>query len=253
MSITYSNNDNACSSTSIILQSQVGCLENTEIVYDNFSLFDVLQKLKDQVRIMSARVGQLDQYWNLVKNPTNPSTYYEVVEVKRNIINGITHLLKETKPLNYPNFQSLCSVKLLKTYEKVSSECKLLLNNIKQDNENIINRTDRFKKLSIYIKDFQQEVDCIISENTICTDMETEVAREFKECKSDMYTLLSQIDPTSELKEILSLLVECSDDNEDSWVNIEDKPHLILHCYKLMKNGFVLQNELNKYNFKLNI
>jgi len=69
-------------------------------VYDNFSLFDVLQKLKDQVRVMSARVGELDQYWNLVKNPTNPSTYYEVVEVKRNIINGITHLLKETKPLS---------------------------------------------------------------------------------------------------------------------------------------------------------
>lgn len=82
------------------MQSQVGCLENTEIVYDNFSLFDVLQKLKDQVRVMSARVGQLDQYWNLVKNPANPSTYYEVLDVKRNIINGITHLLKETKPLS---------------------------------------------------------------------------------------------------------------------------------------------------------
>lgn len=47
--------------------------------------------------------------------------------------------------------------------------------------------------------------------------------------------------------------MESSEDNEDSWVNIEDKPHLIVHCFKLMKNGFVLQNELNKYNFKLNI
>lgn len=44
---------------------------------------------------------------------------------------------------DYPNFQSLSSVKLLKTYEKVSSECKLLLNNIKQDNDNIIKHTDR--------------------------------------------------------------------------------------------------------------
>lgn len=44
---------------------------------------------------------------------------------------------------DYPNFQSLSSVKLLKTYEKVSSECKLLLNNIKQDNDNITKHTDR--------------------------------------------------------------------------------------------------------------
>jgi len=47
--------------------------------------------------------------------------------------------------------------------------------------------------------------------------------------------------------------VECNDDNEDSWVNIEETPHLVIHCYKLMKNGFVLQNEQNKYLFKLNI
>lgn len=43
----------------------------------------------------------------------------------------------------YPSFQSLCSVKLLKTYEKVSSECKLLLNNIKRDNDTVVKRIDR--------------------------------------------------------------------------------------------------------------
>jgi len=55
-----------------------------------------------------------------------------------NLINDCVIFFKD-----YPNFQSLSSVKLLKTYEKVSSECKLLLNNIKQDNANIMKRTDR--------------------------------------------------------------------------------------------------------------
>jgi len=255
MSVTSSNNDgHACgSSTSIGLQSQVECLELTDFTSDNFSLFDVLQNLKDQVRTIGERINQLDQYLNIVKNPIDPSTYQEIIEVKRNIINGITHLLKETKPLYYPVFQSLSSVQLLKTYEKVSSECKLLLKTIKQDSKNIVERTDGFKNLSIYIKDFQQEVNSIMSQNTMNTEIENEVAREFKECKSDMYALLSQVDPTSELKEILSLLVECNDDNEDTWVNIEDMPHLVLHCKKLLKNGFVVQNEQNKYLFKLNL
>jgi len=84
----------------MILQSQVGCLENTEIICDDYSLFDVLQKLKDQVRVMGERVSQLDQYMNLIKNPINPPTYQEVIEVKHKIINGITHLLKEIKPLS---------------------------------------------------------------------------------------------------------------------------------------------------------
>lgn len=44
----------------------------------------------------------------------------------------------------------------------------------------------RIKNLSIFIKDFQQEVDCIIAQNTISAEIENEVAREFKECKSDM-------------------------------------------------------------------
>lgn len=36
------------------------------------------------------------------------------------------------------------------------------------------------------MKDFQQEIDKIEAQNTISTEMEVEVAREFKECKSDM-------------------------------------------------------------------
>lgn len=43
---------------------------------------------------------------------------------------------------DYPSFQSLCSVKLLKAYEKVSSECKLLLNNIKRDDETVLKHID---------------------------------------------------------------------------------------------------------------
>lgn len=84
------------------MQSQVACLEKTGILYDNLSLFDVLQNLKDQVRIMGERINQLDQYLNIIQNPTDPSTCQEINEMKRNIIIGITHLLKETKPLcNY--------------------------------------------------------------------------------------------------------------------------------------------------------
>lgn len=44
----------------------------------------------------------------------------------------------------------------------------------------------RFNNLSIFMKDFQQEIDKIEVQNTISTEMEIEVAREFKECKSDM-------------------------------------------------------------------
>ncbi|KAL5236431.1 hypothetical protein ACI65C_003841 [Semiaphis heraclei] len=251
---TSNYEDESRSLSKHILQSQIECLDNTTVLTDNFTLFDVLKKFKDQVRIMAARVSQLYQCMNLVKNPADPSTHQEVLKIKKNIINGITHLLKETKPLNYPNFQSLSSVKLLKTYEKVSSECKLLLNNIKQDNDNIIKHTDRFNNLSIFIKDFQQEIEKIEAQNTISTEMENEVAREFKECKSDMYTLLSQVDPSSTLKEILSLLVECNDeDEEDCWVDITNMPHLVLQCHNLKKKGFVLQNEQNKFLFKLKI
>lgn len=52
----------------------------------------------------------------------------------------------------------------------------------------------------------------------------------------------------------LKLLVECKDESgEDAWVDFQDLPHLLNHCYKLKKNGFVLQNEQNNYLFKLNI
>lgn len=44
----------------------------------------------------------------------------------------------------------------------------------------------RFNNLSIFMKDFQQEIEKIEAQNTISTEMENEVAREFKECKSDM-------------------------------------------------------------------
>lgn len=142
---------------------------------DDFTLFDVLQKFKEQVRVMATKLNQLNQHLNLIENPTNPSTHQEVLKIKRNIINDITHLLKETKPLSnniaiiiyqffssilfqcsynyifltdYPSFQTLSSVKLLKTFEKISSECKLLLNNIQQNNENMIKRTDRYLILS---------------------------------------------------------------------------------------------------------
>lgn len=49
---------------------------------------------------MAARVSQLDQYLNLIKNPADPSTYQEVLEVKQNIIKGLSCLLRETKPLS---------------------------------------------------------------------------------------------------------------------------------------------------------
>lgn len=87
----------------MIPKSQIGCLENTAVITDDFTLFDVLQKFKEQVRVMAARVSQLDQYLNLVKNPANSSTYQEVLKVKQNIISGITQLLEETKPLSNNN------------------------------------------------------------------------------------------------------------------------------------------------------
>lgn len=100
--------------TNNILQSQIECLDNTTVITDNFTLFDVLNKFKDQVRIMAARVSQLYQCMNLVKNPTDPSTHQEVLKVKKNIINGITHLLKETKPLsNYKNILNAFYVPIL--------------------------------------------------------------------------------------------------------------------------------------------
>lgn len=70
------------------------------MIADDFTLLDVLQKFKDQVRVLAARVSQLDRHLNLNKNPTDPSTHQEVFKVKRNIISGITSLLKETKPLS---------------------------------------------------------------------------------------------------------------------------------------------------------
>lgn len=36
------------------------------------------------------------------------------------------------------------------------------------------------------MKAFQQEVDTMIAESIVNTELEQEVAREFKECKSDM-------------------------------------------------------------------
>jgi len=92
------------SSTNAILQSQIECLDSTAVLTDNFTLYDVLQKFKDQIRVMAARVSQLDQCMSLVKNPAYPSTHQEVLKHKKNIINGITHLLKEIRPLsNYNN------------------------------------------------------------------------------------------------------------------------------------------------------
>lgn len=49
---------------------------------------------------MAAKVSQLHQHLNLIKNPANPPTHQEILKIKRNIINGITDLLKETKPLS---------------------------------------------------------------------------------------------------------------------------------------------------------
>jgi len=77
----------------------VDCLEGTAIVSDNFSLVDVLQKFKDQVRFMASQVSQLDQFMNLVENPPDPSSHLDVFKAKQNIINNITHLLKEIKPI----------------------------------------------------------------------------------------------------------------------------------------------------------
>lgn len=74
---------------------------------------DVLQKLKDQVRILASRVSQLDSYLNLVKIPAEPSTPQEMLKVKQNIINNITHLLKETKPLGKIILSYLCTIYFL--------------------------------------------------------------------------------------------------------------------------------------------
>lgn len=39
------------------------------------------------------------------------------------------------------------------------------------------------------MKDYQQEMDNLIAQNTITAEIEQEVAREFKECKTDMVSL----------------------------------------------------------------
>lgn len=67
---------------------------------DDFSLVDVLYKFKIQVKALAERLNLLDQQLSLNKNPTNPTTHQEVLKIKKNIINGITCLLKETKPLS---------------------------------------------------------------------------------------------------------------------------------------------------------
>lgn len=154
-----------CGSGNTALRTQINCLDNTTVMTDDFTLIDVLKKLKDQVRMMATRVSQLDHYREFVNNPANTVTPQEVLKLKRNIINGLTNLLEQTKPLSnnkiisnifysflfncslfnigYPCYQSLNSVKLLNTFKKVSSECLLLLNNIKHDNDNIIKCTER--------------------------------------------------------------------------------------------------------------
>lgn len=48
---------------------------------------------------MAAKVNELDQHMDLIKNPVNPSTHVEILKIKRNIINDITRLLKKNKPL----------------------------------------------------------------------------------------------------------------------------------------------------------
>ncbi|VVC37386.1 Hypothetical protein CINCED_3A019041 [Cinara cedri] len=187
MDHSFSSDHNAASSSSDTgARSQIGVLEKTTIMTDSYSLLDVLAKLKDQVRLMALRVSKLDQYVNFVKNPVHSVEPQEMLKLKQNVINGLTHLVENTKPLSYPCYQSLSSVKLLETFEKVSSECVLLLNDIKQDNENIIKSTDRLNNLSIQMKDFQQEIEKIINENVISTEIEEAVALEFKECRSDM-------------------------------------------------------------------
>lgn len=52
---------------------------------------------------------------------------------------------------------------------------------------------------------------------------------------------------------LLKLLVECNNQDEDAWVDIENMPDLVSQCYQLKKKGFVLQNERNTNLFKLNI
>ncbi|XP_050439351.1 uncharacterized protein LOC126844909 [Adelges cooleyi] len=256
MEDSFISTDEGCSSSSKVLETQLEVLENTVVISDDFTLYDVLQKFKEQVRNMNIRVSQLDQYLNLIKNPVNPVkiTQQEILKIKHNIINGITSLLKELKPLNYPGFQCLSSVKLLKVYDKLSEEFKLYLNNVKQDNENSKNQIERINSLAILLKDFKEEVDTIIEKNIINEDVENEIAKEFKECKTNMYNLLSQADSFMTIKEALSLLVECNDeDDEDAWLNTEDMPHIVLQCLKLKKNGFVVQNEKNKHLFRLNV
>lgn len=84
----------------IISESEIGCLKKTVVLSDDLTLFDVLEKFKDQVRVMATRINQLDKYLNLTINPANPTTQQEILKVKRNIISDITHLLKDTKPLS---------------------------------------------------------------------------------------------------------------------------------------------------------
>lgn len=48
----------------------------------------------------------------------------------------------------------------------------------------------RFNKLSIYIKELKQEIDICVAKNIINADIEEKIARDFKECKSDMVNIL---------------------------------------------------------------
>lgn len=60
---------------------------------------DVLEILKNRVRKLATELGQVDQYLSLIQKPAEPTTHLEVLKVKQNIINNITYLLKEMKPL----------------------------------------------------------------------------------------------------------------------------------------------------------
>jgi hypothetical protein len=67
---------------------------------DDFSLVDVLLKFKAQVKALAEILNGLDQQLSLNKSPTNANTHQELLKIKKNIINDITCLLKETRPLS---------------------------------------------------------------------------------------------------------------------------------------------------------
>ncbi|XP_050548135.1 uncharacterized protein LOC126909748 [Daktulosphaira vitifoliae] len=199
--------DQECSSSKLV---GVNILEGS-VISDNYSLNDILNKYTEQVRALADTIMQLENL-NLVKDVSvsSKNSNTEMMKNKNKIISGVSALLKDLKPLNYPGFQSLSSLRLLKEYEKIAQESQLLLKKLQEDDvttKNLIERIDSMKSLMI---DFKNETEKVIKENYISPEIERAITKEFNECRADMYKILPLVDPSSMLKEVLSVSVQYS-------------------------------------------